>query len=444
MSHVIFNNLRVNAAEQFKEQISEPTPNTQLYLTYGRTVEWPDETTPPTANTSGTTTNEIWQYMIGAKRILGNDMAFAIPRHTWTANTKYIAYDDRNTDLYNTAMPFYCVTSNFDVYKCLANNASANSTVEPTAISTSSATQTSDGYVWKFMYNVSRGDRLRFLTDEYITVKTLSVDDGTTQWTVQNTATSGAIHSIQLIDSGSGYINTDNIVVAVTGDGTTTATATANINLDSGIVNSITITAPGTEYSTASVAITGGKGANGNTATAHAIIAPFGGHGSDPLYELGGSNIIASPRLIGTEEGVFSVGNDYRQIAIIQDPFLIDTTTVASASAILQAKTVTTTGLGDYDVDEIVYQGGTVATATYTGTVYNWNVTTGIATVINTTGTPTTGALIGANTITTRFVTSTSDPGLQIGSGKIIFMDNLKAITRSADQTENFKIVIKF
>ena len=444
MSHAIYTNIRINAAEQFKEQVSEPTPNTQIYLTYGRTVAWPDDSSPPNANTSGVMVNEIWQYMIGAKRILGSDVAHIIPKHTWTANTKYFAYDDRNADLFNTAKPFYCVTSNFDVYKCVSNNSSANSTVEPTAITTDNTIQTGDGYIWKFMYNVPRGDRLRFSTDDYVSVKTLTIDDGTTQWSVQNSATSGAIHSIALDSAGDGYINADNIVVTVSGDGTSTATATANINVATGIVSSITVTSSGTEYTYASVSISGGKGSNGNTAIAHAIIAPYGGHGSDPLYELGGSAIILSPQIIGTEEGVFSVGNDFRQIALIQNPYLYDTSNVAMNSAILQAKTVTTTGLGDYDVDELVYQGGSVAAATYKGTVYAWDSGNGIATIINTTGTPTTGSLIGANTLTTRFITSTSDPGLEFGSGKVIYADNLSPITRAADQTENFKIVIKF
>jgi len=444
MSHAIFTNIRINAAEQFKEQVSEPTPNTQIYLTYGRTVAWPNDSSPPAANTSAAMVNEIWQYMIGAKRVLGSDISHVIPKHTWTANTKYIAYDDRNTDIFNTALPFYCVTSNFDVYKCISNNSSANSTSEPTTITTDSTIQTADGYIWKFMYNVPRGERLRFATSDYVSVKTLTIDDGTTQWAVQNSAISGAIHSITLDSQGDGYINADNIVVTVSGDGTSTTTATANINVETGIVESITVTSPGTGYTTASVAISGGKGSNGNTAIAHACIAPHGGHGSDPLYELGGSTIILSPRIIGTEEGIFSVGNDYRQIALIQNPYLYDTTTVASNSAILQAKTITTTGLGDYEVDELVYQGGSVSSATYKGTVYAWDSGNGIATVINTTGTLTTGSLIGANTLTTRFVTSTSNPGLAYGSGKVIYADNLAPVTRAADQTENFKIVIKF
>ena len=44
-------NFRVNNAEQFKESVSEPSP-TYLYLTFGKTEAWPDDTAPPLSNTA--------------------------------------------------------------------------------------------------------------------------------------------------------------------------------------------------------------------------------------------------------------------------------------------------------------------------------------------------------------------------------------------------------
>jgi len=51
----------------------------------------------------------------------------------------------------------YVMTSARNVYKCLSNNNSALSTVEPTGDYTSSNGNiaTSDGYIWKYMYNIT-------------------------------------------------------------------------------------------------------------------------------------------------------------------------------------------------------------------------------------------------------------------------------------------------
>ena len=134
MSSATFIKFRVNNAEQFKESVSEPSPNTNLYLVYGRVNAWANDSSPSAANSSVGTEYEIWSNIIGGKKILGNDISHVIPRFNWNANTKYIAYDHRNTNLYDGNTQFYVMTSDYNVYKCLANNNGANSVVEPTAI----------------------------------------------------------------------------------------------------------------------------------------------------------------------------------------------------------------------------------------------------------------------------------------------------------------------
>lgn len=68
--------------------------------------------------------------------------------------------------------PMYVMTSERNVYKCLSNNNSIPSTVEPCGDYTSSNGNiaTSDGYIWKYMFNVKPSNR--FLTDEWIPVPT--------------------------------------------------------------------------------------------------------------------------------------------------------------------------------------------------------------------------------------------------------------------------------
>lgn len=441
MSAATFIALRVNNAEQFKESVSEPSPNTRIYLTYGRVEPWTNEAAPDTANTSIATVYDIWSNMVGGKKITGNDIRHIIPRFNWTSNTKYIAYDDQNPNLWDKNTKFYVVTSDYNVYKCLSNNYSSNSTVEPTSVNQSTTTSTGDGYVWKYMYTLSDQDLLRYTTDDYIPVKTLSGSDGSTQWAVQTNATKGAINSIIVTNGGSGYTNANSVIVSVSGDGTG-LTAIATLNLTAQTVSNITISNPGQDYSTATITISGGEGTG---ATARAIISPPGGHGHDPLYELGGSSIMINGRLINSEGSVLPTVNEFRQIALLKDPYKLDTTTIMANNAFLQAYKIPVVGSGDYIQDEIVYQGASLATFTFYARVLHWDSANNIVYVTNHTGTPTGGiALIGSGT-SSRFVSTPVIPGeLDKYTGDILYVDNIKAITRDPDQTEEFKIIINF
>ena len=440
MSSATFIKLRINNAEQFRESVSEPTPNTNLYLAFGKVTGWANDADPDVANTSVATEYEIWSNMIGAKKLASSDMAHIIPRYDWTANTKYIAYDHMNTNLYDGNTKFYVLTDDYNVYKCIANANGSNSTVQPTAVNPEALTYTSDGYVWKYMYTVSDSDQLRFTTNQYIPVRTITTDDGSLQWQVQDAVIAGEINNIVLANGGSNYTNTSNMVVSISGDGTG-ATADVSVNTTTNVVSSITLTDYGRNYTFATVSISGGGGSG---ATARAIISPLGGHGSNPLYELGGAAIMVNGVLRNTEEDTFPATNDYRQVSLVKDPLRPDGANVSSNLRAFQAYSLTTIGTGDYAQDESVYQGASLAVSSFSGRIVSWDSANGVAVIINTVGTPTSQSLIGANTSTSRFVSSINPPDLTPYSGQILYVDNVKPITRASDQTEDFKIVIKF
>lgn len=437
MPSITYTNLRVNNAEQFKNMV---TQNTNIYLAYGKTGPWSNDAAPDTPNTSINSVYDFWNKMIGAKKITGNDIRHAIPRNNWVANTVYTAYDDQATNLFDANTKFYVLTSAFSIYKCISNNYSAISTVEPSAINPDNITQTSDGYIWKFMYNLSDQDLLRYTSENYIPVKALTSTDGSLQWSVQQAAVDGSILNIILSNKGTGYTNTANITVTVTGDGSGLQ-ATANINTTAQIVDSITVTSQGKGYTSATVNIVGGGGSG---AVARAIISPPGGHGSKPLYELGGGNIMLNPQLIRDEGGILPVTNDYRKIALLLQPLLNDGVTLASNTAIFQGYTIATTGTGDYLPDEMVYQGPSLSESTFSGTLLTWDTANGIAQLIGVSGTPAAGTLVGANSATTRFLTSSKIGDLAKYSGQILYVDNLSPIIRASDQTESFQILLKF
>lgn len=442
MTSSTFIDLRINNAEQFKESVSEPSPNTKLFLVFGKTDAWANDASPNVANSADVTRYEIWDNMIGGKRILGGDMHHVIPRINWTSNTVYDAYDDQRSDLYNANTKFYVMNSDYSVYKCIANNYGLVSTTEPTSVNPDIVSVTGDGYAWKYMYTISDAEKLRFTTDAYIPVKTLTTDDGSLQWQVQQGATKGSIESIIITNGGNNYTNISNVTITITGDGTA-ATAQANVNTTTNTVSSITITETGSGYTYATVSIT--DSGMGTGAVARAIISPPGGHGSDPLYELGGKNILIDAKIRYNEEGILPATNDYRQIAILKDPYVNLTTNVASNIAFVQALSVVCEGTGNYLEDEILYQGASLASATFTGRVVSWNSTTSKVLLINTKGTLTlSSSLLGSSSFTARVVQSKTEGLLEKYSGRLLYVDNIKPVTRSDDQIEDFQILLKF
>jgi len=171
---------RFDNAEQVKEKVSEADP-TITYLFIGNHLPYPNESVPQETIDSISYEKTIWDNMIGAKKVTGNDIEHIVPRINWTSSTKYRQYDDTsdyitllssNTQL--NLKPMYVMNSDKKVYLCLSNNTSngvsANSTVEPTGDFSSSngVIDTADGYRWKYLYSIKPGNK--FFTDNWIPV----------------------------------------------------------------------------------------------------------------------------------------------------------------------------------------------------------------------------------------------------------------------------------
>ena len=115
-----------------------------------------------------------------------------------SAPTITIDNPDANINTSVTALalqPFYVVTDQLNVYKCLGNNNGGVSTIKPSSTSPANTTPAAetDGYIWKYMYTISDADSDKFLTTNWMPVKTLtSTDDGSNQWDVQTNALAGS------------------------------------------------------------------------------------------------------------------------------------------------------------------------------------------------------------------------------------------------------------
>ena len=424
------------------KQVKNAATTSNVFFTFGKSSTWANDAAPPQANTSVSSSNEVWRNMIGAKRVTGNNIRHAIPRFNWTANTVYTAYDHmtESKDLKNANTQFYVLTVDNNVYKCLSNNYSSNSTIQPNTTITTTHFQTSDGYIWKYMYTLSNEEKLRFLTPSFMPVKTIPGSDGSSQWEVQSHAINGGIHVINVINSGSNYYSND-VSVVITGDGKD-ANAYAILNTTSHTVSSIVIDNLGYDYTYANVVL---NSSNGSGATARAIISPSGGHGSDALTELGGSYLIFNMQFKNSEDGIITTHNDYRQISIIEDPLLYGSNTVFANSIASQLTVLTLNGTSaEYVEDEWVYQGTSLAQFTFKGQVTEWDSTNNVIKLSETEGTPSKDLLTGANTTASRFVSLINNPDIQPYTGKLLYTDNISPISRANDQTEDFKIVLNF
>lgn len=428
-------------AKQFRESVSEPS-SSNVYLTIGRTYPWINEVLPNTANSSVASFIEVWDNMIGGKRVTSNDIRHVIPRFDWTANSVYYAYDHM-TDSYtlkNGVNQFYVVTDDYNVYKCIANNNGAISTAKPTSLVTTGDFQTADGYIWKYMYTVRSEDQLRFTTPAFIPVKTLDLSDGSLQWNVQQNAEDGAIHNIIVLNGGSGYTANDSYIV-IEGDGED-ANAFPVRNVTTNTISSIVIDNRGIGYSRARAVL---YSASGNGSTLRTIVSPPAGHGSDPISELGGSYLLINVRLKNSEDNTIITTNDFRQIALIEEPIEFSTSNTASRSVFSQVKKLTLNGISaEYIQDENVYQGNSLDTATFKGIVANWDSPNNVIGVTNVVGVPGTGLLIGESSSATRFVSFIDNQDFRAYSGKLLYIDNTVAIERAPDQTEDFKIILNF
>ena len=422
MAAIATSKFRVHNAEQFVEQFTEAS-NTIMYMYIGGVSPFTDDFTPPTPQNDTANIEFVpWRDSIGAKRIQTTDVVHAVDRYDWTTGTSYDAYDDTDVNILDD--DFYVLTDEYNVYKCLFNNSNAASTTKPTGTSTSAFT-TADGYIWKYMYTVTTSDALKFLTNDYLSVRTDS--------TVSAAAIDGGLNVIKLTAGGTSYTSAP--TVTITGDGTG---ATANCTLSSTAVGTVTVTTQGSGYTTATATFSGGGGSG---AAARVIIPPKGGHGNNAIEELGGKFVMINVRLDGAESNTLSVANDFRKIGLIRDPQLYGTTIRATETNFRQTyRYYVANNSGSYSLDE------TVTVASNTATVVEWDNANKY--LYTTKPLPqdfaNASSLVGSTSGATGTINAINTPGLKAYSGDVLYIENRSPISRASDQIEDVKLIIEF
>lgn len=299
------------------------------------------------------------------------------------------------------------------------------------------------------------------------------------------TTNGGEIQTITLTDGGSDYeyVPGDNVPVLIRQISTTGAVETAYAVATTGVTNqeieSLELVIPGSGYSDGEAiivrsscealaqtnslgeiesvdVITGLEGINFRKATAKVVgtsvaeaiirpvISPFDGHGARPDKELYARYVLLNMNFAYAEgDGDFSIENDFRRIGLIENPYIINTTTVATARTLdAKRRLVVDTVVGQFNDDDILYGQTSGAKAflvdfkdneiryTIDPTLSN-NIDFTIEQVRSSSG-------ASAN------IVEIIEPEVELYSGDILFINNRIPISRSINQIETITLVLEY
>ena len=211
----------------------------------------------------------------------------------------------------------------------------------------------------------------------------------------------------------------------------------------------MTVTGKGTNYRVSDITFSGGGGSD---AAARAVLAPKAGHGVDPIAELGGFFISLNTKLDGNDGGDLTVGNDFRQIILLDEPRDYNATPLAGnvatantlkATSYLQSSTAVTA----FTVDELIV-GQTSGAQAYVVELngddsrirYHQNSKTGYTAFQNS------EVVTGQTSNTSATLTSSANGAPEVDrlSGDILFLENRDPISRTTTQIEDIKVIIEF
>ena len=236
-------------------------------------------------------------------------------------------------------------------------------------------------------------------------------------------------------------------------------------------VGGVTVVSTGNSYTTATLVVEQQGTGAGADADITPILPPKGGHGYDPVAELGGYFVMVNTKLTQDESGAFTTTNDFRKIGLLTDPNSDGVYTRYTGDTATQAKTFTYTANTAALSGDITITQGTVGANGATAYVVDVNASASTIRVVNVTNganasagydgkpgswqcttTNVASSFTGVtNTVATftytggsAVLTNVANGSMQIGSGNIIYVENRAPVARASDQTEDIKLIIEF
>lgn len=466
------------------------------YLYTAKPLQWPDEETPPAVfNSVQDSVFDTQQSLLFGKKIDATNLRMMVKRYDWTVNTKFDQYSHIDSDLYDKR--FFCVTDERKVYKVLYNAQNKPSTVKPT-LTQNNAFTTSDGYVWKYMYQLTTADMDNFGTPSHIPVST----DANTV----NSAKSG-IDVIELTSSGQGYlcyvngtvqsVVTDKIVqidnyASQDNDFYTrsafyvtsgpamgqlrtitryVSNTTGNfVQLDNSIgvipiltkyriapgvkivgdgrgaqaicdvsetygIKDVRVISTGIGYTRAKAVISTNT-AYGAGASVIAFVPPPGGHGSFPSYELGADTFGINMIFNKNDANTIPASVSFRRYGVMKNPKDF-TGAKYEANTFSNVMTITTSPALTFKVGEHVTTGTTLSEADVIASNSTATLLIGDKTFANSEN------IFAANGFSVT-INSVKQGDINPATAEILYINNTSPVTRTATGNETVKILFKF
>lgn len=203
----ILPNLKYSIIEDVKNSIDNNSSN--YYFFVSNPVEFAGDIQEETLDDYSSSFYNSWNMLFG-KKIQNSDIEPVIENNLWTTNSFYERYDNTSNTL-AVNNNFYVVTEpdivggDYKVYKCIDNNNGlSNSTIKPSLVQTTSF-ETSDGYVWRYIYSITNTNYTKFSTDGHVPV----YPNTTVQSSAENNA---GVEVIKIVNGGSSYPSTNGVV----------------------------------------------------------------------------------------------------------------------------------------------------------------------------------------------------------------------------------------
>lgn len=504
MTGKITRKFRQHNAEQFYEAFSE-TANSNMYFFIAKPTAWPNDSAPTAPlDAVNIVDYDIWDHMISLKKISSANVKFGGARTEWANNSTFGEYAS-NAELDED---FFAVTDEYKVYKVISNKNGSVSTVKPTGnLTTQFVTADGYVWKYMYSLTVSDALSfltssympIPLLTSDDGTdqwdvqqaaangsINSIHINNGGIDYVmVANTFGAAAnsthatlaassssnnsffIGSSVYVETGTGagqirsitsYDGASKIIgispswttppsgsstyivspkVTVIGNG---SNATAYSLVANNAISQIRMVNTGQDYSLATTTVTANTGSGALVAPQ---LSPVGGHGSNAVRELYGHNVIMSVE-VRQDDTNFMATNDYRIVGLVVDPVLSSNGSIATGTVYDQTTRLTfTTPTGSFTSDEVITGQTTGATGTFVEFRGN---TSNIAVVLKTSATnfSNTEIITGGTSTYSATLTASSAPELAKYSGNIIYFENRTPITRSAEQKETVKIVVRF
>lgn len=271
----------------------------------------------------------------------------------------------------------------------------------------------------------------------------------------------GKVYSITMTNFGEGYLNAADIVVTLknvvpVNASNSVVLPTFQVKVtQTNIIDKITITNPGSGYRNISIKV---NSTYGSLFSSRAIIDPISGHGGDVPNELFASTIIYSSEVSFEGEfgdgstGDFPVSNDIRQNVLVTNPLtfsgapLTDLTANACYRFTIDSNTGMTLDSIWYGTTNNRIQLKLVSLRTDGASLYAFFNSVGFDEPVTSSSDPnfTDSITLSTDNTVQHTVSQILNPEVNVFSGSLIYVENRPPYTRSDEQIEVLKGVIRY